>query len=239
MMSLTEHPRLLARVAGALYVSITALALFAYMYVRGQLIVPGDMAQTASNIVAHEQLYRSSLAAGVVVVMCNLAMGLIFYELFKVVNRFLASLALVFIIVSATLEAANLLNHFQTLLPLTSPDHLRAFDLNQRLALARTSMRLFPVAFGLSLSFFGVFCFLIGYLILRSRFLPPIFGVLMVMAGVRWLVDSFTGFLALPSIPYIHWVTLIAEPSLALWLVIVGVNEEKWRAQARASAGAQ
>ena len=54
-MHFTEHPHLLARIAGAFYLIITASALFAYMYVRGQVIIPGDMAQTATNIIAHEQ----------------------------------------------------------------------------------------------------------------------------------------------------------------------------------------
>ena len=238
-MSLTEHPRLLARVAGFCYVTITVLALFAYVYVRGRLIVPGNMMQTANNILAHERLYRLGLAAGVVVVMCNLPMGLVFYELFKVVNRFLALLALLFLLVAETLEASNLLNHFQPFLTLSLPEAQGAFAVDQRLALARMSIRLFPVAFSVSLSFFGVFCFLVGYLILRSTFLPKILGVLMALAGPCYLVETFTGFLAWPSPPHLLTVTLIAESSLALWLLIVGVNEEKWHAQARAMAGAQ
>jgi hypothetical protein len=86
-----------------------------------------------------------------------------------------------------------------------------------------------------SLTFFGVFCALIGMLILRSRFLPAILGLLMILAGVTYWINSFRLFLALP-IPYVQWVTLIAELSLALWLLVVGVNEERWRAQAAARA---
>src|SRR6266480_3597758 len=94
-MTFTEHPRLLARVAGAFYLIITAFALFAYMYVRGQLIDTGDMARTADNIVANEQLFRIGFTAAVIVTMCNLPLGFILYELFKVVNPRLALLALV------------------------------------------------------------------------------------------------------------------------------------------------
>src|SRR5215469_15787364 len=103
-MTLTNHPRLLARIAGVFYLIITVFALFAYLYVRGHLIVPGDMARTAANVVAHEQLYRLGLAATMIVTVSNLPMGMIFYELFKIVNPRLALLALMFITVSTTIE---------------------------------------------------------------------------------------------------------------------------------------
>ena len=171
-MTFTEHPRFLARVAGAFYLIITAFALFAYLYVRGHVIVPGDMAQTATNILAHERLYRLGGAAAVVVVVCNLPLGWILFELLKVVNSRLALLALLFITGSATIEAVNLSNYFAPLLTLT---------------------------------------------------LPAILGLLMIVAGVTYWINSFRLFLALP-IPYLPWVTLVAELSLALWLVIVGVK---------------
>src|SRR5262245_34748201 len=99
-MTFTEHPRLLARVAGAFYLIITTCALFAYLYVRGQVIVTDDMAKTAANFLAHEQLYRLGFAAAIIVVICNLPMGFILFELLKVVNPRLAQLALVFIAAS-------------------------------------------------------------------------------------------------------------------------------------------
>jgi hypothetical protein len=236
-MTFTEHPRLLARIAGAFYLIITAFALFAYLYVRGQVIVDGDMAQTAANFLAHEQLYRLGIAAAVIVVICNLPMGLIFFELLKVVNPRLALLALVFIIASTTIEAVNIFNYMEPLFTFSSPEY-GAFDAAERQALARGPIRMFGYAFSVSLTFFGVFCALIGVLIFRSKFLPAILGVLMIVAGVTYWINGFRLFLAL-SIPYIQWVTLGAELSLALWLLAVGVNEARWRAQAGAAAAAQ
>jgi hypothetical protein len=85
-----------------------------------------------------------------------------------------------------------------------------------------------------SLTFFGVFCGLTGYLIIRSRFLPATIGILMITAGVYYCINSFVLFLALPQMPDLfRWVTLIAESTLALWLLIVGVNEAEWRAKLR------
>jgi len=232
-MTFTEHPRLLARIAGVFYLIITACALFAYLYVRGQVIVPGDMARTAANFLGHEQLYRTGFSAAVIVVICNPPMGLILYELLKVVNPRLALLALVFIIISTTIEAVNLFNYITPLFTLTLPEYRGAFDPDELQALARGPIRLFGYAFSVSLTFFGVFCALNGYLILRSKFLPAVLGLLMIVAGVTYWINSFQLFLALP-IPYIQWVTLIAELSLPLWLLVVGVNEAKWRTRTQA-----
>jgi hypothetical protein len=233
-MTFTEHPRLLARIAGALYVIITGCALFAYLYVRNQVIVADNMAQTAANFLAYEQLYRLGFSAAVVVVICNLPMGLILFELLKVVNPRLALLALVFIIASATLEAVNLFNYIEPLFTFSLPEYAKAFNPEQLQALARGPIRMFGYAFSVSLMFFGVFCALIGFLIFRSKFFPRILGLLMMVAGVTYWINSFRLFLALP-IPYIQWVTLVAELSLALWLLVVGVNEAKWRTQANQS----
>jgi glucan phosphoethanolaminetransferase (alkaline phosphatase superfamily) len=162
-------------------------------------------------------------------------MGFILFELLKVVNPRVALLALVFVAASATIEAVNLFNYIEPLFTLSLPEYSSAFDTAQRQALARGPIKMFGYLFSVSLTFFGVFCALIGMLILRSRFLPAILGLLMILAGVTYWINSFRLFLALP-IPYVQWVTLIAELSLALWLLVVGVNEERWRAQAAARA---
>jgi hypothetical protein len=159
------------------------------------------------------------------------------YELLKVVHPRIALLALLFITASATLEAVNIFNYITPLFTFTMPEYRNAFQPNELQALARGPIRMFDYLFSVSLTFFGVFCALIGYLIVRSKFLPGIVGLLMMVAGVTYWINSFRLFLALP-IPYLPWVTLIAELSLALWLLVVGVNEAKWRAQAAAIVGA-
>jgi len=232
-MSFTKHPRLLARVAGGFYLIITAFALFAYLYVRGQVIIPGDMAQTAANLLTHEKLYRLGFSAAVVVVICNLPLGWILFELLKVVNPRLALLALLFITVAATIEAVNLFNYATPLFIFSLSEYQNAFQATELQALARGPIRMFDYLFSVSLTFFAVFCSLIGFLIFRSRFLPRTLGLLMIAAGVTYWINSFRLFLALP-IPYIPWVTLVVELSLAVWLSVVGINEEQWRAQAGA-----
>ncbi len=235
-MSTTNHPRLLARIAGVFYLIITACALFAYLYVRGHVIDADDMARTVANLTAEEQFYRLGFASAVIVVVCNLPLGVILYELLKVVNPRLALLALTFIIASATLEAVNLLNYIQPLFTATLPEYRHAFSPAAIEALARGPIKMFGYAFSVSLTFFGVFCGLNGVLIFRSGFFPRILGVMMIVVGVTYWINSFRLFLALP-IPYVEWVTLAGEASLALWLTVVGVDDAGWRAQAALPEG--
>lgn len=215
-----EHPRALARIAGVFYLTITACALFSYLYVRGQVINADDMAQTAANLVAHAQLYRFGFAAALIVVICNLPMGFILCELLKVVNVRLARLALLFITASTTLEAVNLCNYIEPL-----------FAASEGQALARGPIRMWSYAFSVSLTFFGVYCALLGILVFRSGFFPRILGVLLVVAGVTYWINACRLFLALP-IPYIEWVTFVGEQSMTLWLLVVGLDEAKWRERA-------
>ena len=112
-------PRQLARMAGALYLINIVGGAFAIGFVNGTLFAP-DPATTAANIQAHQLLYRSGLAAHVVVTVTNVPLALIFYELFKVVNRRVALLAAFFILVATAIEAAGLLNQFALLVLLAT-----------------------------------------------------------------------------------------------------------------------
>lgn len=235
-MNFTKHPRLLARLAGVFYLMIIAFAMFGYVYVRGQLFVPGDIAKTAANIVAHQQLYRAGFTASLLDVLCNIPVALLLFELFKVVNFRLALLAMLFIVVAAAIEAVNVFNYMMPLFILTLPQYTGAFTPLELQALVRGSNVLFGYAFSVCLTFFGVFCVLTGYLILRSKFLPALLGVLMIVAGVDYWTNSFVQFLALPQPPLFPHTTLIVESSLALWLLVIGVNESKWLSQAKAAA---
>jgi hypothetical protein len=85
------------------------------------------------------------------------------------------------------------------------------------------------------LVFFGFYCLLIGYLILKSTFLPRVLGVLMLFAGLGWLTFFWQAF-AISLSPYIFFPGIIGEGMLTLWLLVAGVNEERWKEQARATA---
>src|ERR671923_2737625 len=113
-------PRQLARFAGALYLINIVLGAFAISIVPAMVVVAGDAAATAYNIQTHELLYRLGLAAHVVVTVTNVPLAVIFYDLFKVVNRRLALLDACFILVATAIEAAGLLHQFAPLVLLSS-----------------------------------------------------------------------------------------------------------------------
>src|ERR687884_616740 len=129
-------PRQLARMAGALYLINILAGAFAIGIVPAMLVVSGDAAATAHNIQTHEFLYRFSLVAHLAVTVTNVALAVIFYELFRVVNRRLALLDACFILVATAIESAGLLNQFAPLALLGSGPYASALPAEQLQALA-------------------------------------------------------------------------------------------------------
>lgn len=162
---------------------IIALGIFAEVFVRERLVVNGDAAATARNILAHEQLYRLGFAAGIIVCLCGLPLTLIFYNFFKLVNRSLAFLEVFFALVTISIESVNLLNHFAPLILLGGGRYLSVFNAEQLQALAYMPLVLQAVGYNLSLAVFAFDCIITGYLIFTSTFFPRILGVLLAIAG--------------------------------------------------------
>jgi hypothetical protein len=229
-------PRLKARIAGVLYLIIIVAAGFAELFVRGRLIVSGDAAATAANILAHEALYRSGAAAVLIYLPCDTAVALIFYELLKPAGRSVSLLAASFRLVMVAVLGGNLVNHFAPLILLKAAPSLAAFSADELQVLALELLRLYAQGFFVAMVFFGFHCLLVGYLICRSAFLPRILGVMMAIAGVCYLAHSFARFLS-PALgarifDYIMVPCFVAELSLTLWLIVVGVNVQRWNEQA-------
>lgn len=236
--TIETSPQFYARIAGLLYLMVIAGGLFAEMFVRERLIVRGDPAATANNILAHELLFRQGFAAGIIILMCALAILFIFYRFFSRVNKNLALLMVFFNLVSISIESINLLHHFEPLIILKGSSYAGTLDQGQLQALAYIPLRLQSTGYDLSLAFFGFFCIFTGLLIFRSTFLPRILGVLMAIAGVCYLVNSFIHFLApqYSLFPYIMMPCFVAELALTLWLIVKGVNVAKWEERAGALA---
>jgi hypothetical protein len=234
-------PRLMARIAGLLYLIVIVGGIFAEIFVRGRLVVHGDAAATAHNIVTHELLYRLGFGAEIFYCACNVPLTLIFYALFKVVNKHVALLVVFFSLVGTAVESVSLLAHFAPLIFLGGGPYLSAFTAEQLQAWAYVSLELFEYGFAICLVFFGFYCLSLAYLIFRSTFFPRIIGALLVIEGLLYLINSFANFLA-PGIaarvfPYLA-ASAVAEISLCLWLLVMGVNVQRWREQASA-AGAR
>lgn len=230
-------PRLLARMAGAFYLITIIMGVFAEVFVRGAFVVRDDAAATAANILAHESLFRFGLAADLVMLVCYIAVTLLFHDLFKSVGRRRSLLAAFFSLVGIAVLAINSLNHLAPLVFLGGADYLNAFEANQLQALSLMSLRMHARGYLISGVFFGIYMLLLGQLIFRSGFLPRILGVLMAIGGLSFLTNSFAIFL-LPALaarlPDIGMLGGIAELALCLWLMAMGVNALKWEEKASA-----
>jgi Domain of unknown function (DUF4386) len=218
-------PRLKARITGVVYLLYFLTAVFGEFFIRG-LVVDGDAAATANNILAHQPLFRLGLATGLVATACYIAVTALFYDLFKPVNRSLSLLAAFFSLVGCAILTFASLFQLAPLVVLGGSQYLSVFKVEQLRALALMFFELNTQAVNICLVFFGFYCLLIGYLIFRSAFLPRILGVLIAFAGLGWLT-----FLSPPLAnylsPYILVLGFLAELSLCLWLLVMGVNVQR------------
>jgi Domain of unknown function (DUF4386) len=226
-------PRQLARIAGALYLINIVGGAFAITVVPALLVVQGDPAATAHNIQTHELLYRAGLAAHVLVTVTNVPLAVIFYELFKVVNRRIALLDAFFILVATAIEAAGILNQFAPLALLGGAPYTGALPAAQLQALAYLSSDLSHNGYTIHTVFFGFDILCMAYLVLRSRLLPRAIGVLLAIDGIAYLVYSFTDILAprfaATLVPWIQLPALLGEGALCVWLLLFGVDVERWK----------
>lgn len=232
---MTEHlgPRSSARIAGCLYVLIILCGAFAEAGVRQPLFVAGDAAATAQHIRASAELMRWGLAADIVTLVLHVVVFTIIYDLFKIVDRRAALFLLAFMGVSAAVQASALLFHIAPLYLLGGGGALAALGETQLQALAYLSLRLQTAGYTLALLFFGCCAFAAGYLILKSSFAPRLLGLLMCLAGACYITNSFLFFVA-PHLASTALLlpALLGEGGLALWFLVVGVNETKWRERA-------
>jgi hypothetical protein len=222
-----------ARTAGMLYLLIIVAGMFSVLFVRNQLIVSGDPVATAHQIVGHESLWRAGIASDLVMHLCDIPVMLILYVLLRPVSRRLALLALLFNIAQTAVLAANKLNLIAALLPLSNQAYLKAIDPQILYTQSYLAIRLHDIGFGVGLLFFGMTLLVNGYLIRKSTYLPKVTGIVLQIAGLCYLAANF-GLLLAPQVfaPLSIWLMLpcfLAELSFALWLVIKGVNEEKWK----------
>jgi hypothetical protein len=223
----------LARTAGLCYLIVVVTGLFSEVFVRQKLTVANNAPATAQNIQEHEMLFRWGFTADII----NFAVGipaiLIIYYFFKRVNKLLAQIALAFVIIQTAIIAVNLLNQISPLLILSNESYLNTFPPNQLATLSLLSLNIQAQGYGIGLVFFGFYCLVIGFLITKSSLLPKILGVLYGIAGLCYLINSFTMFVSKgfenPLFIYLAIPIFIGELSLCLWLLIKGVDTSKYK----------
>ena len=225
-------PRTKARLAGTAQLLEGATSTCGQVIVFGKLAVAGDAAATAANILAHERLFWLGLASCVAGVMFHLVWGALFYDLFRVLNRTLNVLAAFAVLVACSVQALAAVLYIAPWLILRGGGSVAALSEPQRQLLALWFFRWNDYAFDVYLAFFGLWCLLIGVLIIRSTFLPWILGVLLAIDGLAWML-YLSPPLGRELFSYIAIVAAVAEIPLMLWLLVFGVNERKWRERAQ------
>jgi hypothetical protein len=222
----------MSRMAGAFYL-LVFLAGGAAVLASNGLFRLTDAAATASGILLHGQRFWLSFTFNLLVIASYLAVTALFYDLYKPVSRRLSLQAVLFSVTGCAVQAAALVFYAAPWVVLTAPKTLTPLAPEQLQALALLGLNLYVQAYNIGLAFFGFYCLLIGYLTFRSTFLPRILGVLMMLGGLGWLT-----FLSPPLVdflrPYNVAPGVLGEGALTLWLLLAGVNAEKWDEQGRA-----
>ena len=181
---------------------------------------------------ASEGIFRLGIAGHLVVLLLDLGISVLLYIILKPVNKTLALLAMVSRLVMTAMRGINLLNYFIVLQLLSGSSFLSVFDTNQLNALVMVFLNAFDSGFSLDLVFFALHLFFVGYLVFKSGFFPKILGILLLIAFAGYLIDSFTGILFPDYKQMVSSIVMIpntlAELAFTIWLLIKGVNVEKW-----------
>jgi hypothetical protein len=221
----------LARIAGFCYLIVIATGLFSEVFVRQALRVSNDALATAHNIQTNEMLFRWGFVADLINFVVGIPTILIIYHFFKKSNKIILQIALALVIIETAIIAVNLLNQITPLLLLGNDTYLNSFQPNQLATLSLLFLNIQSLGYGIGLIFFGVYCILIGYVIFKTNAIPKIIGAAYAIAGICYLINSFTMFLSKgfenPLFVYLAIPIFIGELSLCLWLLIKGIDTSK------------
>ncbi len=228
--NLETSPQPYARIAGLFYLLIIIAGAFAEALVRNKLVVYGDATTTANNIIHSEFLWKIGITADLIMQVCDLPVMVLLYFLLRPVSKKLALLNLSFNLIQTAVLVINKLNLLAALFFLGDADYLKSFSPDQLHTLSYLAIKLHGFGFGIGLIFFGFVCLIEGYLIYKSGYFPKVFGVLMAIAGLCYLTNTFALILA-PQLSSILLLLpcLVAELALSLWLIFKGVNLPVWK----------
>ena len=216
-----------ARLAGGLYLALMPFGFFGIIYVPSVLLVSGDAATTSRNIMASEWLFRSGTVSHLIGQIILIFLVLALYRLLKPVNREHAVLMVVLALLAVPIAFLNESNHLAALRLLANADD-GAFTATQLQAQAMLFLDMRQNGILVAQVFWGLWLLPLGLLVFRSGFLPKLIGVLLVVAGAAYVIDSGTQ-LMFPGHATISQFTFVGEVLLPLWLLIKGVNVERWQ----------
>ncbi len=213
-----------AIVAGVGLLLITILTPFADFSIRQNLMVPGDAATTAQNIMADELLFRIAICDFLIVAILDVVIAWALYVFLKPVNQSLSLLMAWFRVVYAAMLAIVLLNFVIALQLLSGADYLAVFETDQVQAQMMVFLEAFDYGWNIGLVIFGLHLLLLGYLVYTSGYIPKILGVLLIIAGFGYPIDSFGKLLSPTYEANIALFTFIGEVLLIVWLFVKGAK---------------
>lgn len=220
----------IARIAGGLYLIFIILMAIANAVGRAGIIVEGDAAATAANIVAKSMQFRIGIVGDLLSALFFLLTAWALYALLKQVNKNVALLFLLLNLCGVGMQCFSMILLYAALPLVSGGGYLTAFSTEQLSALAMFFISLYKVGFTGAQLFFGAWTLPLGYLIFKSGFLPKALGVLLMVDCFSVLIWFFQ-FFFLPSYPAISYpcfaISFIAEVALTLWLLIMGAKDKK------------
>ncbi|MDT8437315.1 MAG: DUF4386 domain-containing protein [Gemmatimonadota bacterium] len=217
-----------ARIAGLFYMLMVLTGPFVVIYVPGKLFVPGDAAETAANILAHQSLFQAFIVVGLFSELFFIATALALYRLLRNVWREAALLMVILVLLEAPLAFSGVADQIATLSLVRSPDLLSAFDPAQRDVLATLMISIEGRGSPVSELFWGLWLLPLALLVYRSAFLPRFLGVWLFLNGLVYVIISFTGILLPEHAETVSTVTLpvlMGEVVFALWLLVIGAGK--------------
>jgi len=231
-----DSPETTARFAGALWLVVILVSMAAIA--APSVNLHGTPAETAASVLAAETSYRLAFAELLFGGLAYLGVTALLYELLKPVNASVAFFGALASLAGLTVGAASGVHTLSALALLHDASSAAPAAAYQLQSMAQAALREDPAEFKVGMVYFGCHVASIGYLILRSNFLPRIIGAICVAGGSSYVISSFATFIA-PAVgaqlsPFVIPIALLGEGSLTLWLLIKGVDGEKWRSLARA-----
>ena len=238
--SAETSPLVYARLAGLLVLVLVVISPFSLIYIPSTLVVPGDATATANNVMASDGLFRLGIISDAAIFLIEIVVTALLYVLLRPVSRTLSLAAAFARLAMAVIQGINLLPYFIALLLLSGAGYLTVFEPDQLNALVLLSLNAHENAVYIWQAFFGLSLFVLGYLIFESGYFPKILGILMVVGALGYLIDSF-GNILLPSYGEVFGLVvavtaIIGELPFFVWLLVKGVNVQKWHDRASSSS---
>ncbi len=217
-----------ARTTGLLYLLMSGLMIFGYLYVPSKFLVSGDAAATAGRIAAGELMYRASILTGLVAQILFVFVALGLYKLFKDVDRGQARLMAALVLIGVTADIVVLGFRMAPLVFLSGADFLSVFSKPQLDALSFGFLRWGGSLGRLVTSIWGLWLFPFGYLVIKSGFFPRILGMVLIAAGFSYIATCCTFILFPGRLDLVSRIVMplqFGEVPIILWLLIMGAKE--------------